>query len=567
MKSNYSHHFFGILILLLYYLFPLIFFGNFIAEIHDNLEAGPVINNIISKIYKGSFDSTNIFLSGEFKWYFLDKIFFPINLFHLILDAKSFYFFEEFLKKILAYWSFYIFAKKNFNNKSYCVLGALIFVSTVYMVSAPVAYGLPLMPYLLYLLTSKKNLKIKHYFVIFLIGLNTSIVHEYLALMLLVPLGYLLNDEKNKINILFKYFVIISISSFIVATPIFMSVLLEDLHRGNFIKLSFISYFFEFFRSALKGISLFGISTASNATFHVPKEFLYSILIFFGLFLKNRKALTIIFFIFFVFLITTILGSNLIDIFFQNNFSFLKGFNFARVEKIFPLLFSILLILILSSLKSIYWKKIIIILTIISSISLQLMTPASEFARLFLKNNLIEEDFLATKKLIKERKFYKAFKINLNKQNFNNNDLAFRFESEKSFDNYYKFSQYEKIRKLVNGGRTMSVGLNPMIAAMNDIKVIDGYHNTYPMNYKKRFRKIIERELENNIKLKNYYDNWGNRVYAFYNDQNNLMLNFQHAKKLGADYVISKFPIKNSELKIVYYKRNNSSQIFLYRIL
>ena len=101
------------------------------------------------------------------------------------------------------------------------------------------------------------------------------------------------------------------------------------------------------------------------------------------------------------------------------------------------------------------------------------MSPAIEFANLFLKNNLIEEDFLATKKLIKEGKFYNAFKINLNKQNFNNNDLAFRFESENSFDNYYKFSQYEKIRKLVNGGRTMSVGLNPMIAAMNDIKVID----------------------------------------------------------------------------------------------
>ena len=566
MKSNYSHHFFGILILLLHYLFPLIFFGNFITEIHDNLQTGPVLNNIISKIYKGSFDSVNIFLSGEFKWYFLDRIFFPINLFNLILDAKSFYFFEEFLKKILAYWSFYIFAKKNFNNKSYCVLGALIFVSTVYMIKAPVGYGLPLMPYLLYLLTSKKNLEIKHYFVIFLIGLNTSIVHEYLALMLLIPLSYLLNDEKNKINILFKYFIIISISSFIVATPIFMSVLLEDLHRANFTKLSFISYFFESFRNALQGISLSGIS-GPNTIFYAPKEFLYFILIFFGLFLKNKKALTIIFFIFFIFLIKIILGSNLIDIFFKKIFSFLKGFNFERVEKIFPLLFSILLIFILSSLKSIYWKKIIITLTIISSISFQLMTPASEFARLFLKNNLIEEDFLATKKLIKERKFYNAFKINLNKQNFNNNDLAFRFKSEKSFDNYYKFSQYEKIRKLVNGGRTMSVGLNPMIAAMNDIKVIDGYYNMYPMNYKKRFRKIIERELENNIKLKNYYDNWGNRVYAFYNDQNNLMLNFQYAKKLGADYVISKFSIKNNELKIVYYKRNNSSQIFLYRIL
>ena len=113
----------------------------------------------------------------------------------------------------------------------------------------------------------------------------------------------------------------------------------------------------------------------------------------------------------------------------------------------------------------------------------------------------------------------------------------------------------------------MSVGLDPMVAVMNDIKVIDGYHSIYPLNYKIKFRKIIEKELENNIKFKNYYDNWGSRVYAFYNNKDNLMLDFQYAKKLGANYVVSKFPINNNELKIVCYKCNNSSQIFLYKIL
>ena len=113
----------------------------------------------------------------------------------------------------------------------------------------------------------------------------------------------------------------------------------------------------------------------------------------------------------------------------------------------------------------------------------------------------------------------------------------------------------------------MSVGLDPMIAVMNDIRVIDGYHTIYPLNYKIKFRKIIEKELENNIRLKNYYDNWGSRVYAFYSDENNLMLNFHYAKKLGADYVISRFPIKNNELKIVCYNCNNSKNLFLYKIL
>ena len=120
---------------------------------------------------------------------------------------------------------------------------------------------------------------------------------------------------------------------------------------------------------------------------------------------------------------------------------------------------------------------------------------------------------------------------------------------------------------MVNNSRTISIGLDPMTAVMNNIKVIDGYHNIYPLNYKIKFRKIIEKELEKNLVLKNYYDDWGCRVYAFYSDKNNIDLNFQSAKTLGADYVISKFPIKNNDLKIICSECNNSDDIFLYEIL
>ena len=43
-----------------------------------------------------------------------------------------------------------------------------------------------------------------------------------------------------------------------------------------------------------------------------------------------------------------------------------------------------------------------------------------------------------------------------------------------------------------------------MIAVKNNIKTIDGYHTLYPLKYKKEFRVIIEKELENNLKLKDY---------------------------------------------------------------
>ena len=40
-----------------------------------------------------------------------------------------------------------------------------------------------------------------------------------------------------------------------------------------------------------------------------------------------------------------------------------------------------------------------------------------------------------------------------------------------------------------------------MIAVINDINVIDGYHNLYPKNYKIQFREIIKGEIEANKKF------------------------------------------------------------------
>ena len=110
---------------------------------------------------------------------------------------------------------------------------------------------------------------------------------------------------------------------------------------------------------------------------------------------------------------------------------------------------------------------------------------------------------------------------------------------------------------------TMRATLQMVEQTINEKKQI---HHTV-VNAGKIVLMQTEKELEKSIKLKNYYDNWENRVYAFYTDKNNIMLNFQSAKKLNADYVISRFPIKNLELKIICYKCNNSKHLFLYKIL
>ena len=90
-----------------------------------------------------------------------------------------------------------------------------------------------------------------------------------------------------------------------------------------------------------------------------------------------------------------------------------------------------------------------------------------------------------------------------------------------------------------------------MIAIVNGISTIDGYHNIYPLSYKKKFRKIIEKEIDKNTNFKKYYDNWGSRIYAFVNDPNEISINFSEAKNLGADFVISKYDLNSNNLELV----------------
>ena len=140
------------------------------------------------------------------------------------------------------------------------------------------------------------------------------------------------------------------------------------------------------------------------------------------------------------------------------------------------------------------------------------------------------------------------------------------FKSSYTFKGYYNYENYKHIKSLVGNSRTISIGLNPMIAVMNNIKVIDGYHNLYPLSYKLKFRKIIEKQLDYYEEKKKYYDGWGNRVDTFVSDPKIIRINFLQAKLLGAEYIISKYPISNQIIVPICKKCNGSSELFLYKI-
>ena len=321
--------------------------------------------------------------------------------------------------------------------------------------------------------------------------------------------------------------------------------------------------FFDFFKSLFSGLYF----NHYTDVFKIPLTILLMFLLIISFFSKQKNMNLIFYFIIFILVVKTIFHSNLIDNYLIGILNIFKGFNFERVDRILPLAFSLLLVFYVSILKKNNLKFFLYILSFFSVISVQLIIPLPEIGQYFFKQNIEPNKFIEMKKNIVANDFAKAFKIMLNTKNYRNKKNNFNYTTNKTFDSYYKFEDYAFIKNIVKDSRVMSVGLDPMIAVMNDIRVIDGYHPIYPLDYKIEFRKVIEKELVNNDKLKNYYDNWGSRVYAFYSDQHNLMLNFQYAKKLGAAYIISKFVIENNELKIVCYRCNNSDQIFLYKIL
>ena len=161
------------------------------------------------------------------------------------------------------------------------------------------------------------------------------------------------------------------------------------------------------------------------------------------------------------------------------------------------------------------------------------------------------------------------------------------FFAEKEFADISRF-----IGKPKNQYRVVSVGLYPSVAQYNGFYTLDSYQNNYPLEYKREFRKIILGELDKNEKLKEYFDDWGNRCYVFsdelykkgfigkkilenYKDPNikiiNLKIDVIQLKKMGGEYIFSAVPIDNAEELHLEYQKTFTDKdalwdIYLYKI-
>ncbi|MCD1259536.1 hypothetical protein B5M42_011910 [Paenibacillus athensensis] len=160
-----------------------------------------------------------------------------------------------------------------------------------------------------------------------------------------------------------------------------------------------------------------------------------------------------------------------------------------------------------------------------------------------------------------------------------------------SFQEYYSVKLFDSIKAYIGKDpsdyRVLSIGLWPSIPQYNGMYTLDGYLTNYDLNYKHRFREIIEKELDKNEDLKTYFDKWGNRCYIFINELpgrkfyfdkkenaviHNLELRLDKLKEMKADYILSTAFIENApanglQLQRVFEETDSPWRIFLYQVM
>jgi len=163
-----------------------------------------------------------------------------------------------------------------------------------------------------------------------------------------------------------------------------------------------------------------------------------------------------------------------------------------------------------------------------------------------------------------------------------------------SYRDYYAIGVMDQVMEYIrtdpglktNGYRVVSLGIDPAAALYAGFYCLDGYSNNYPLEYKVKFREIIAPELEKSDYLKDYYDNWGNRVYllssespGYYTIQKggfyfqDYRIDTAALKELGGKYLLSAAYIQNAEstgLRLVreeaFETADSYYRIFLYEI-
>jgi len=169
-----------------------------------------------------------------------------------------------------------------------------------------------------------------------------------------------------------------------------------------------------------------------------------------------------------------------------------------------------------------------------------------------------------------------------------------------TYKEFYSGALFEEIENYINKPkkdyRVVSLGIHPGISQYNGFYTLDIYTDVYPLEYKHRFRKIIEKELEKNEVLRRGFDGNAKRCFLTASELHgdniirgmaysrgitknekhlkikNLELNTGVLKEMGGEYIFSAVEIVNFQennlaFEKVFTRKDSPWRIYLYKVL
>ncbi len=138
------------------------------------------------------------------------------------------------------------------------------------------------------------------------------------------------------------------------------------------------------------------------------------------------------------------------------------------------------------------------------------------------------------------------------------------YSRKPTFQEFFSEKQFATLRRNLpeKDVRIGCIGFYPAVANYNGFKTVDSFSAYYPLEYKDKFRKIIQAELDRNSELQEYFDNKGSALYLFddklgttYRDQEEVKkidsitceLDLNELVYLGVKYLFSAVPIDNAK--------------------
>lgn len=520
----------GCLIILVFMLPYIIFGDDSFIIIHDNLDSAiSRIKIVFDNHALFNYDATLPIMYGMPRSSFPGPYSIQMLCYAILPDYWA-YVTNAILIKLTAFVGMFLLLKYYVLSGERNVIVSLIVSVAFAMIPFYTDYGIssagiPLVVYSFLNLEKKDKLLLSYFIIVYYVFYSSLVLSGvFLCGLLLLYLIYLLINKTQGIKHYVFGFIALCIIYLFINWRLFTSFFLSSDYISHRVE------FLEYSTFATAVYSALGVVTKSQ--YHAGEFNALIIIIAFGvsLFLRrDKKSISVL--IIGAIVVLGIFFGNIAPVVFPS-IGLLSQFQFDRFYFLFPAVCFVMLAIFADATfkqKNVIWKVISILF-----IGFVLLTNISKDSELrhFADNKILQ-------KPLKEPTYRQFF-------------------DERLFNG---IAQSLEINNTKSSTKVVALGFYPAILEYNGFHALDAYKADYRLDYKHKFRRVIESELAKDESLRTYFDDWGSRCYVFSSELGRnflygktddkhvreLSINTDELKNLGCKYVFSSVTIDNYE--------------------